>query len=65
MPPDPLFPQMLMMAPAGDQPTTEPGRSPVELFQATIESGLKILPSEIKVGATAKSTESVGWISIS
>lgn len=56
---------MLTMAPAGDQPTTEPGRSPVELFQATIESGLKILPSEIKVGATAKSTESVGWISIS
>lgn len=41
MPPDPLFPHMLTMAPAGDQPTLEPGLSPVELFQATIESGLK------------------------
>lgn len=59
MPPD-LFPHMLTMAPADDQPTLEPGLSPAGLFQATIESGLKFSHQ----GATAKSTESVGCVSI-
>lgn len=59
-----LSPHAVTMAPASEQPTSEPGLvipSLAGLFRATIELSLKFY-QEIKVRAITKSTGSVGSV---